>query len=444
MDSGTDRVASQLRMQRRRSKQRVIPRVAEVVIDSIGARGDGIAHLEGRPLYVPFSQAGDRLRVRLEAPRGEGLAARIVEVLAPGAGRVAPPCPQFGECGGCALQHIADGLYAEWKVAQLRTALARRGLAELPLQPLVRVPPGTRRRAAMVAERTGGSVRLGFHARASHRVVDATGCLVLSPALMQLLPRLRDVLPSLLSEGERIDITATAAETGVDLLLSGRRPPALAQREALARLATGAALARVTWLAAGTPGEPIVLHRAAQMTFAGIRVDLPSGAFLQPTAEGESALVRAVVEAMRECRRVADLYSGVGTFTFPLARNASVHAVEGDADAAGALAAAGRRAMLGARVTAEQRDLAHDPLTVEELTRFDGVVFDPPRAGAKTQSEILARSSVAAVVAVSCDPATFARDARILVDGGYRMLSVTPIDQFLWSPHLEAVAVFQR
>jgi len=431
-------------MDRRQSKQRLSSRLAEVVIESVGARGDGVARLEGRPVYVPLSQAGDRLRVRIEARRGEGLVGQIVDILEPGPGRVTAPCPQFGACGGCALQHIADGLYAEWKTTQLRTALGRRGLTEALLRPLVRVPPGTRRRAALVAERTGGSISLGFYARASHRVVDAAGCLVLAPALMDLLPPLRATLRSVLAEGERIDITATATDSGLDLVLAARQSPGRAQREALASLSTGSKVARLTWIAKAAPPEPIAMVRPVQVIFGDVAVDLPPGAFLQPTAAGEAALVGAVAEAMRGCQEIADLYAGCGTFTFPLARTARVHAAEGDAEAVGALAAAARRAGLNQRVTETQRDLAHDPLTADELARFDGVVFDPPRAGAKAQAEMLAGSRVATVVAVSCDAATFARDVRILVDGGYRMLSVMPIDQFVWSPHLEMVAVLKR
>src|SRR5262245_2970347 len=187
-------------MGRTRPARRSIARTVDLEIESIGARGDGIGRIDGRPVYVPLSQAGDRLRVRLEAPRGEGLSGRILEVLVPGAGRAPAPCPQFGECGGCALQHIADDHYAAWKTAQVRAALQRRSFPEPPLRPLVRVAPGTRRRAALAAERIGRSARLGFHARASHRVVDAAGCLVLAPPLMELLPAMRSILPSLLAD----------------------------------------------------------------------------------------------------------------------------------------------------------------------------------------------------------------------------------------------------
>jgi 23S rRNA (uracil1939-C5)-methyltransferase len=430
-------------MRQGRPRQRSRARTVDLEIESIGARGDGIARVDGRPVYVPLSQVGDRLRVRLEAPRGDGLAGRILDVLTPGGGRVTAPCPHFGECGGCALQHIEDGRYTAWKVAQVQAALQRRGFVEPPLRPLVRVAPGTRRRTGLVAERAGRSIRLGFHARASHRVVDATGCLVLAPPLLALLPPLRAVLPSILVEGERVDITATAVDAGIDLVLSAKRRLELVQREALAETTSQAKIARLTWLTR-EGADPVVAHRPVQVAFGGVPVDLPPGAFLQPTPSGEAALVAAVIGALGDCAQVADLYAGCGTFTFPLARTARVHAAEGDGEAVGALVGAARRAGLAVRVTAARRDLARDPLTVGELADFDGLVFDPPRAGAKAQAEMLARSKVKTVVAVSCDPATFARDAHILVDGGYRLLSVTPIDQFIWSPHLELVAVFRR
>ena len=431
-------------MVERQSKQGRSRQPVELAIEWIGARGDGVGYTAGRPVYVPLTITGDRLRVQLERPRGDGYAGRILEVLAEGPGRVPAPCPHFGECGGCALQHVEDLRYAAWKEQLVATALARRGFANPPLRPLLRVAAGTRRRANLAAEHAGRAARLGFHARQSNRVVDVTGCLVLAPALSRLLPPLRAALAAILTDGERIEVTATATDGGVDLLLEGRPPLALAAREALATFAESADLARLTWRAHGLPSDPIAMRRPPRIVFAGVAVDLPPGAFLQPTAAGEAALAAAVTQALAGCRRVADLYAGCGTFTFPLARGARVHAVEGDAEAIGALAGAARRAVPAPAVTTEQRDLANDPLTDKELGRFDGVVFDPPRAGAKAQAEQLARSRVPKVVAVSCDPATFARDARILVDGGYRLLEATPIDQFVWSPHVEIAAVFVR
>jgi 23S rRNA (uracil1939-C5)-methyltransferase len=431
-------------MAERQTKQRRGRKTVELAIESIGARGDGIGRAHGHPVYVPLTIPGDRLRVELERPRGDGFAGRIVAVLSEGPGRIAAPCPHFGGCGGCALQHLEDRRYAEWKEQLVRAALARRGFVDPPLRPLLRIAPGSRRRTNLAAERAGQLVRLGFHARESHRVIDAAGCLVLTPALSALLAPLREALLAMLVDGERIEVTATATDSGVDLLMEGKRPLALESREALADLATGADLARIMWRADRSLPDPVAIRRPARIAFAGVSVDLPPGAFLQPTAAGEAALVAAVTQALSGCRDVADLYAGCGTFTFPLARGARVHAVEGDAEAIGALAAAARRAVAGQAITTEHRDLANDPPSDTELKRFDGVVFDPPRAGAKALAERLARSAVPKIVAVSCDPATFARDARILVDGGYRLREATPIDQFVWSPHVEVVALFTR
>lgn len=418
--------------------------MAEVTVETIGGRGDGVARLDDRPVYIAGGLPGDRLRVRLGRLRGEGFVGQIIETLTPGPGRVSAPCPRYGECGGCALQHVDDELYAAWKSDQVRLALARRGFEDPPLRPLVCIPAATRRRASFAAERIGRSIRIGFHARESHRVVDAGGCLVVTPALAAVRSRLAEGLHPLLPDGDRLEVTATELAGGVDLLIKGTRPLTLAGRETLAALADAADLTRINWQAGRMPAEPIATRRPARMTFGDVPVDLPPGAFVQPSADGEAALVAAVTHALADCGRVADLYAGCGTFTFPLARRARVQAVEGDGEAIGALAAAARRAGLGERVATAQRDLADDPLMEDELARFDGVVFDPPRAGARAQCERLAGSSVRTVVAVSCDPATFARDARILADGGYRLLEVTPVDQFLWSPHVELTAVFRR
>jgi len=417
----------------------------ELSIAEIGARGDGIGHVEGAPVFVPFSVPGDRLRVRLGATRESGRAGEILEILAPGPGRAAPPCRHFGLCGGCALQHLSDPLYAEWKRALVGAALARRGLGEVAVGGLVRTGPRSRRRANLKALRRAGETRLGFFERASRRVVDIAECPVLVPEIEALVPALRELMDRLLRPGEQAEIDVTAAATGLDVVIAAPFDAHMKTRTALAEFGEARDLARVSWLARGgeTP-EPIVARRAVALEFAGIRVELPPRAFLQPSAAGEAALIEGVAAACAGAKNVADLYSGCGTFALPLMKRARVHAVEGDAGMVAALVAAAKSAGVANRLTAERRDLERRPLSAAELARFDAIVFDPPRAGAKRQVGEIVGSKVPVAVAVSCNPATFARDARVLVDGGYGLSEVTPLDQFLWSPHVEIIAVFRK
>ena len=407
-------------------------------ITGLGARGDGIGRIEGRAVFVPFAAPGDRLRVAIEGEREGGLAGRILERLADGPERAAPPCPHFGDCGGCALQHLVPGAYLQWKQALLGEALARRGVTA-EVEELRVLPPASRRRAVLTALRQGDRVVLGFNAAASARVVDLARCLVLDPRLVALLAPLRQALGSVLSPRETANVALTLTDSGVDLWLQNRRALGLAARQALIDLAEAQDLARIV---AGPEAEPVILRRQPRVIFAGIAVALPPGAFLQPSVAGERLLSEAVVSALADRKRVADLYAGCGTFTLALAAKAKVHAVEGDGPALAALADAARG--LGGRVSTERRDLARAPLAAAELDRFDGLVFDPPRAGAKEQAAEIARSRLGLVVAVSCHPGSFARDARILVDGGFRLERVMPVDQFPWSPHLELVGVFRR
>ncbi len=424
-------------------------RQAEVTVERLGARGDGVAQLDGRPVFVPLALPGERLRVRLAGEKAGGFRAEMIELLEPAPGRAEPPCRHFGPCGGCALQHLEAGRYRAWKQALVGEALGQRGLPADMVVPLVAVPPGSRRRASLAALRRGGQVRLGFHERASHHVVDVTACLLLTPALMALLPPLREALAAVLADGERLGLTVTETDSGPDLLVSAGRPPGPAARQALAALAEQADLARISWSGPhegpDLPPEPIALRRPPQVSFAGVPVEPPPGGFLQPSAEGEAVLRGLVLEALpAPAGDLLELYAGCGSFTFDLAARARVHAVEGDEAALAALWAAARRAGLVGRIGVESRDLARSPVTAEELAAYDCVVFDPPRAGAREQAEALARSRVSTLVAVSCNPRTFARDARILTDGGYTLTKLTPVDQFAWSAHLELVAQFQR
>ncbi|MGB8274276.1 MAG: class I SAM-dependent RNA methyltransferase, partial [Alphaproteobacteria bacterium] len=369
----------------------------------------------------------------------------LITVLRPAPSRREPACPHFGTCGGCALQHMADDAYSEWKRGLVIAALAQRGFRDAEVGALSRVGPGTRRRASLKAMRLAGGPVLGFYARGSQRVVDVARCPVLVPGLESLIAPLRALLGSLLGPSEKAEIELSWTDTGADVAISAGREPTLADRGRLAEFAMSRDLARLCWQGGrNRPIEPVVERRKPEIAFGGAAVQLPPGAFLQPSAEGEARLIAWVSEAAAGAARIADLYSGCGTFALPLAKSARVHAVEGDSAMADALRQAAGRAGLSGRLTVECRDLERRPLIARELSDFDAVVFDPPRPGAKAQAAEIAKSDVLTVVAVSCNPATFARDARTLADRGFRLGRVMPLDQFLWSPHVELVAAFSR
>jgi len=420
----------------------VAPRTLDVTIAEVGARGDGIAVAEGLRLFVPLTLPGDRVRVRVSDPagKGEGVRAELLETLESGPGRGEPSCRHFGQCGGCTLQHMDDDTYAAWNVGIIRSALARVGLEDAPLAPLERTPPGARRRARFGALKRGKRVWFGFNERQSHRLADLEECPVLTPRLFALVDPLRRLLADILPEGGQCDVVAADLEGGIDLLLVGPRDLGRAARETLVAFEPEV-VARIAWQPDERGNaEPVANRRPVAVRFGGVSIALPPGAFLQASAEGEAALVAAVTRAVGDAARIADLFAGLGTFSIPLSQQAAVHAVESDVAAVTAVS----RSVQGLRLTAERRDLFEQPLTVKELNRFDAVVFDPPRAGAAAQAGALAASKVPLVVGVSCNPATFARDARILVDGGYRLTRVHPVDQFLWSAHVELVGVFER
>ena len=419
--------------------------MVELDIDALGAGGDGMAVRHGKRYFVPYSLPGDRVWARVTGRRGDALAAEVVERLADGPGRVTPPCGHFGVCGGCALQHLDDEFYGEWKRQRVVTALARRGLGDVAVEAVARTPPGARRRATFLAVRRKSDTAMGFRAPSSNRVVPLCECPVLDGALVGLLTPLAALFTALIEPGQWAEAEVTVADSGIDLVIAAPTEPDLTQSERVAAFAADHDLARISWRHPGDPEpELMVQRRPAQVTFGGIAVDLPVGAFLQPSAQGEALLVAEVAAALADATRVADLYAGCGAFTFALAGRATVHAVEGVAAMVDAITGAAGRANLAGRVSAEARDLERLPLLADELTGFDAVVFAPPRAGARRQAEALATSGVPVVVAVSCHPGSFARDARALVDGGYDLERVLPVDQFLWSPHVELVAVFRR
>ncbi len=411
----------------------------EVVVDRLGAAGDGIAEHGGQRLFVPGALPGERLLVHLGPPRGDGRIATIVRRLTDAETRIAPACRHFGRCGGCALQHLETQAYAEWKRDLIVEALARRGLDGAAVAEVLVVPPGDRRRAVFSAVGRKGGAVLGFAEAQSHALVDIAECPVIAPALFRLSVPLRSLLSKLLGAGQRGQAIATLTGSGIDLVLEVDGTPDLRAREGLAAFAGEADIARLSWRRPGGTVEILAARREVTVPFDGVPAVFPPGAFLQASLAGEAALIAEVLAGVGKARTILDLYAGIGTFSLPMARHAKVTAMEGDPGAVKALAASGK-----GRVAAERRDLARDPPDAKALSRFDAVVFDPPRAGARAVAENLARSTVPTIVAVSCNPQTFARDARTLADGGYRLDRLRPIDQFLWSPHVELVALFHR
>lgn len=432
------------RRQRPPRRSQPPPRTVELDIDSLGARGDGLARLGGDTVYIPYALPGDRVVARIEARRGDGLAAALIEVLSPGPGRVLPACPLFGRCGGCALQHLDADACASWKQDSLLAHLSRHNLESVPVAPLLRVPPRSRRRAAFAFSRRPGTVLLGFNARASHAVIDVPACPLLAPDLERALGLLRPILAEVAAEGADGDVLVNATRSGLDVLIEGEARLDLFDRERLAAFAEANDLARLSWRRPGAGfAEPLARRHPPLVAFGDTLVEPPPGAFLQPSVEGE-ALIAGLVRRLTEgARTILDLFAGCGSLTFPLAEGGrTVHAVEGEEAPVRALEAAARRDML--KVSAEIRDLARRPLIAHEMARFDALVFDPPRAGAAAQAAEIARGGPPLVVAVSCNPATLARDLAILAEGGYRIETVFPIDQFPWSAHVEAVALARR
>jgi 23S rRNA (uracil1939-C5)-methyltransferase len=388
----------------------------------VAARGDGVT-ASGR--HVPLAAPGDLL---LE----DGS-------LEPGPQRAVPPCRHFPECGGCQLQHLGDAAFGTFLRDRIASALAAQGIAEPTIRPPHISPPNSRRRAALRAERRGGQTLLGFNAEASHRIVDMRECHILRPELFALVAPLRRLLGELLGPRAGAEVRITLADQGPDVLLEKVAVEGLQATEALAAFAATHRLARLS-LDDGYGPQTRWEPDPVTVTLGGVPVALPTGGFLQATAEGEAALVAAVREAVGPARTIADLFAGLGTFA--LALPGRIYAGEAARDAVLALKAAANRAQR--TVFADHRDLFRRPLDAAELARFDAVVLDPPRAGAREQIALLARAAVPRTAYVSCNPSTFARDAKTLIEGGYRLDWVQPVGQFRWSVHVELAAAFSR
>ncbi|HZW16257.1 MAG TPA: class I SAM-dependent RNA methyltransferase [Brevundimonas sp.] len=410
-----------------------------LTIARVGGQGDGIADTPAGPVFAPLTLPGETVRAELRDGRAEA-----IQLLVASPERVEPVSPHYGDCGGCSLQHWASGPYLEWKREQVRLALARERI-ETDVQPAVAVPAGARRRLALHARRgPDGRVVLGFKARKSWRLVEIRVCPIADPRLVAAIPALARVAEAFLEHPKSAPtLHVTWTLTGLDVDVTGveRRSGGLS-RDARMRAIEAAGAADLARLSLA--GDTLVMSRQPQIAFGPATVPLPAGGFLQAVPEAEAAMVSRAVEAVRGAKKVADLFCGAGTFTFPLATVAPVLAA--DASAAGIAALrAGMGTASGLKpVTAEVRDLFRRPLAPYDLRGCEAIVLDPPRAGAREQTAQLPGTSADTVVYISCNPTTFARDGRVLIDGGFRLEVVTPVDQFLWSAHVELVGVFRR
>ncbi|OHV75908.1 class I SAM-dependent RNA methyltransferase [Rhizobium sp. LCM 4573] len=409
-----------------------------VNITRLGAQGHGIAESEKGPIYVPYALPGETVAIARNGSHG---AVMSTSVASPD--RIEPLCRHFSPdrdaCGGCSLQHLADAPYRAFKRALVVDALKSKGLTP-EVRELVAAHPGERRRAVFSARRTEKGLLLGFNRAETNHIVSIEECPIASPGIVARLDAIRAIGQALATGSEAFHITVLETLSGLDLAADGLKPLSDKQRRAVTETVLGLkGIARVS-----VNGEILIEPQKPLIDFGGVKVSPPAGAFTQATKQAEDAMAELVLSHIGKAKRVLDLFAGSGTFALRLARTAKVHAVEGEEKPLKALDHAARNTQGLKPVTVEKRDLFRRPMIPMELKNYDAVVFDPPRAGAEAQVKELARSNIKTIAAVSCNPVTLARDLKILVDAGYKIRSVTPIDQFLWSPHVEAVALLEK
>lgn len=398
-------------------------------IEAMGRRGEGIARDEGRTLFIPGTLPGEEVTAQGE---GERLALTAVE--RPSPDRAAPFCRHYGRCGGCQLQHWREEPYRAWKAALVSEALKANGIVQ-EVSDCMDAHGAGRRRVGLHVRKRDGVVTAGYMEARSHTLLDIDICPILEPALAPAF----DIARALGAKLGDCDVNVTATLTGLDVSVKAERAIVEREHAKLAAFVTALKLARLS-----VNGEVIATAVPPRLTLGKAEVALPPGGFLQATALGEETLSRLVLDGIGKAKSVADLFCGIGPFAFRLAERAKVEAYDSDRAAIAALTAAAKATPGLKPITGAARDLFREPLVPNEMKHFDAVVFDPPRAGAEAQAKQLARSKVKTVVAVSCDAGTFARDAAILVGGGYALKRVTAVDQFKWSSHVEVVAVFTR
>jgi 23S rRNA (uracil1939-C5)-methyltransferase len=410
--------------------------VERLVIDRIGHRGDGVVDADPEPIFVPGALPGETVEV--EAVPGHPDRRKLLRIDAPSAERMTPICPHFGICGGCAVQHWQTERYRAWKRDLVVSALHQAGI-DAPVADLIDAHGEGRRRVVFPARGARDVLKVGFSAARAHQIVAIDRCPILAKSLEGALKAAWAIAEVLLPAKKPLDIQVTATDAGLDIDVRGSGPLTAPLTTALAGVAAAQNLARLT-----RHGELVCQQRVPTLRIGKATVTLPPAAFLQPTAEGEAVLARLALEFCAGANAVADLFAGIGPFALRLAERARIVAIDDDEAALAALKRAVASTAGLKPVEAERRDLFRRPLIMDEFGTFDAVLFDPPRQGAQAQSHALTASNVPVIVAVSCNPATFARDARILIDGGYRLIAVTPVDQFRYSPHVEIVARLEK
>ncbi len=398
-----------------------------LTIESLTHLGLGRAS-DGRSL-IPRVLPGEEIDVAQDG---------TVRIVTPSVDRVAPPCRHFKTCGGCAMQHASDDFVANWKQDIVQRALQAHGLTP-EFRAIATSPAQSRRRAKFAGRRTKKGALVGFHGKASHTLIDVPGCQLVTPSLLASFPALQELTVLAASRKGEVDLTVTETALGPDVLIGTDKKLTPELRVTLAALANAHGLSRLVW-----NDEPVVTINPPDQDFGGTKVAPPPGAFLQATKAGEAALLAAVDEITAGAGRIIDLFAGCGTFTLPLAKRAEVHAVESEATMLEALDRGWRAGRNLRRVTTETRDLFRRPLEPDELASFNAAVIDPPRAGAEAQIEALARSDIKTIAMVSCNPVSFARDAKVLIAAGFTMPWVQVVDRFRWSPHVEIVSPFTR
>jgi len=408
-----------------------------LAIDHVGHRGDGVSLAAGGAVYVPYALGGES--VAAEPVPGHPDRRRLLRVEVASPQRIEPFCPHFGICGGCAIQHWQNDAYQAWKRNLVVETLAQAGI-DCAVDPLVDAHGAGRRRITLHARKgTHDVLKVGFSAAASHDVIAIDHCPILDPALSGAIEAAWALAETLTVIGKPLDIQVTACENGLDVDVRGSGPLPPKMIGALSQLAEQHKLARLT-----RHGELVLMRTPPTVRIGSARVTLPPGAFLQATALGEQTLAELALGEIKRAKLIADLFCGVGPFALRLAAKARVLAYDSDAPAVSALQKAAQATSGLKPIKAEPRDLFRRPLAPPELLDFDAVLFDPPRQGAQAQAAQLAVSRVPLIIAVSCNAQTFARDARLLIDGGYRLDKVTPVDQFKYTPHVELVAVFRK